>query len=415
MGRVGRPGREPPGRRYRRLWRLGAVADLPHVPQAGAVWRKGPDLRPRHRLLRVFAADVAGPAELRLWRAGCFARARRHHAPRHGRHRLQGDAPWRESRRRAARRGRPRRVRRSGLAVRPRPARRRAADPADRRQARRPCRGSPFGHPRGDLRGGRRRPAVPRLEPAVLHGRGPLRSRLHRRQDPPAAHLRDAGHRRAHSGGARVEHPAPPSVVAGRHRGVDRRRHRAARRRAGRVPVAHRQPEPAHQGTRVHRQQPGCHQERLQAQRHHARAARGQDAAHAAEAQRQPAHAEQHPPVGPQHPGDELPAAAGAAALLRLPRRRCGPLHRQRRLPPDDALAARAQHRRPPGAGADLGQSAHHLHARLRRGDVGGEPGDRRRLARFPRAGRAAAERRRASRSRSRASTTASAARATAS
>ena len=97
---------------------------------------------------------------------------------------------------------------------------------------------------------------------------------LHGRAHPPAAHLRDAGHRAAPGGGASVEHLPPPSVVAARHRRLDPRRGRAARHRPGRVPVAHRQPEPAHQGTRVHRQQPGRHEERLPAQRHHAAAAR---------------------------------------------------------------------------------------------------------------------------------------------
>ena len=147
-------------------------------------------------------------------------------------------------------------------------------------------------HPRGDLRRRRRRPAVPRLEPAVLDRRRHLRRRLHRRAHPPAAHLRDAwpspcSSRRALVWNIWRRHQWWPAtivvwiVVA----------HRAARHRAGRLPVAHRQPEPAHQGARVHRQQPGRHQGGLQAQRHHAGAARGQDAAHAAEARGQPAHA----------------------------------------------------------------------------------------------------------------------------
>ena len=95
----------------------------------------------------------------------------------------------------------------------------------------------------------------------------------------------------------------------------------------------------------------------------------------------------------PSHAGHELPAAAGTPAVLLVPRRRRRPLHGGRRVSPDDALAARAQHRRVAEPGADLGQSAHHLHARLRRRDVGGEPGHERRLTRLPRAGHPAAER----------------------
>ena len=194
--------------------------------------------------------------------------------------------------------------------------------------------------------------------------------------------------------GARLEHLAPPPVVAAHHRRLGRRARRAARHRPGRLPVAHREPQPAHEGARVHRQQP-----------------------------RPPRKAAYQlnditqEPLSPKTPltPQKLEANQPTLRNIRLwdpntlvtsyrqlqelrpyyvvPRRRRGPLHRQRRLPRDDALAARAQHRRPAGAGADLGQPAHHLHARLRRGDVGGQPGDQRRLARLPRAGRAAAER----------------------
>ena len=62
----------------------------------------------------------------------------------------------------------------------------------------------------------------------------------------------------------------------------------------------------------------------------------------------------------------------------------------ERRLHPDDARAARAARLRPAGAGADLGEPAHHLHARLRRDRLGGQPGGLGRLARLPRPGRAA-------------------------
>ena len=67
------------------------------------------------------------------------------------------------------------------------------ADPADRHQAQRPRRGPPLRHPRGDLRRRRRRPALPRLGPALLDRRRRVRRRLHRRAHPPAAHLRDHG------------------------------------------------------------------------------------------------------------------------------------------------------------------------------------------------------------------------------
>ena len=68
--------------------------------------------------------------------------------------------------------GKAARGRRRGgtLAVRPRPAGR-AADPADRPQARRPRGGAPLRAAGGDLRRRRHRPAVQGLEPAVLDGR----------------------------------------------------------------------------------------------------------------------------------------------------------------------------------------------------------------------------------------------------
>ena len=120
-------------------------------------------------------------------------------------------------------------------------------------------------------------------------------------------------------------------VVAGRHRRLDRRPHRAARHRPGRLPVAHREPEPADQGARVHRLQPQGDEGGLPAQRHHPDEPLAQDAADAAEADRQPADAAQHPPVGPQHAGHQLPPAPGAPALLLVPRRRRRPLHGERR------------------------------------------------------------------------------------
>ena len=275
---------------------------------------KDVDLRPRHRLLRVLAADVAGAAELRLRRARRGARPRRHHAPHHGRHRLQGDA-------------------RPGAA----PGRR-----GRRRRGRRPA--SPFARaqraaapqlPQIDVKLGGR--AVAHLSAIlaaifVVVGVGQLFRGWNLLYSTAGA-IYGAGYTDVH---IRLPLTYVTMVIAlllaavlvwniwRRHQWWPAVivvwvvvRHRAARRRAGGVPVAHRQPQPAHQGARVHRPQPGGHQERLQAQRHHAAAALGQDAAHAAEAQGQPAHAEQHPPVGPQHPGDELPAAAGAAAVLR--------------------------------------------------------------------------------------------------
>ena len=52
---------------------------------------------------------------------------------------------------------------------------------------------------------------------------------------------------------------------------------------------------------------------------HRAEAPGHQRGAHAPEAEREPAHPAQHPPLGPRHSRDELPPAAGTAALLHLP------------------------------------------------------------------------------------------------
>ena len=202
---LGRPGREPPGRLHRRRLGLRAVADVPPVPQAGPVRPEGRDLRPRHQLLRLLAADVAGAAELRLRRAHRLARARRDHARRDGRHRASPRTPAGAAR---GRRRRGRRRGRAGLALRPRPARRRAAAAAVRHQARRPRRRPPLGHPGGDLRRRRHRAALPRLEAPLLHRRRDLRGRLHRRARPAAAHVRHHGDRLPARRGAGLEHLA---------------------------------------------------------------------------------------------------------------------------------------------------------------------------------------------------------------
>ncbi len=108
------------------------------------------------------------------------------------------------------------------------------------------------------------------------------------------------------------------------------------------------------------------------------------------QAGRQRRHHPQHPPLGPAHAAGQLRPAAEAQELLRVLHRWGRPLRRERRLPRDHAGAARAEHRRPAGAVADLGQPAPHLHPRLRGRGVGGQPGHLGRLARLPRAGRAA-------------------------
>ena len=79
---------------------------------------------------------------------------------------------------------------------------------------------------------------------------------------------------------------------------------------------------------------------------HHAAVARGQDAAHGATTWPTTSPRCATSACGTRHPRDELPAAAGAAPVLLVPRRRHRSLHGGRGLPPDDALAARAQHRR---------------------------------------------------------------------
>jgi uncharacterized membrane protein (UPF0182 family) len=71
----------------------------------------------------------------------------------------------------------------------------------------------------------------------------------------------------------------------------------------------------------------------------------------------------------------------GAAPVLRVHRRRCGPLHHRRAHPAGDGGRARVE----PGAaqrgGADVGQPETGLHPRLRRGNVAGRADHARRVA----------------------------------
>ncbi len=105
----------------------------------------------------------------------------------------------------------------------------------------------------------RRRRGLPAqgLEPALLHlGRG-LRRRLHRRPRAPAAHPRSHGARSAARRGAHLQRRARPTQVlaADSHRRLDRRPDRPPGHRAGGLAGAGREPEPAHQGNALHRQQ----------------------------------------------------------------------------------------------------------------------------------------------------------------
>ncbi len=67
-------------------------------------------------------------------------------------------------------------------------------------------------------------------------------------------------------------------------------------------------------------------------------------------------------------------ADPGAAHLLRVSRLRRGPLRHRRPVAPGDAVAPRARYPPVAGRASALGQSALHLHARLRGGDGGGQP-----------------------------------------
>ena len=354
--------------------RLLGLAHLPEGAQGDRVRRRRPDLRPRPRLLRLLGPSLARRAGLRPVRAARRSRPLRAHAPRPGRHRVPGEGAGR--RRVAA--GDPDQTRR----LRPL---------ADRRGPRRSRDRTSVGDPRGDLRRPRPGPAVPRLGSAVLDRRRDLRRRLHRRRRAPSLDTRDDGPRLRHRGGADLERLAPPPVVAGRDRRLGRRPRRPPRHRARSRPVADRQSEPAVQGARVHRPQPRLDQGRLPARARGGQAPGDEDEGHAGGVARQRDHPAQRAPLGSRHPGRELPPASAAPPVLLVRRRRRRPLHHQGRLHPDHGLGARAQHRRSARAGADVGQPAHHLHARLRRRHVGGEPGDQRRLSGLPRPGRAAA------------------------
>ena len=81
---------------------------------------------------------------------------------------------------------------------------------------------------------------------------------------------------------------------------------------------------------------------------------------------REPPDHRQHPTVGPGGPADDLRAAAGAADLLRLRRRRRGPLHDRRPGPPGHAVRPRAGPDRAAAGRADLAEPRPDLHARAR-------------------------------------------------
>ena len=353
---------------------------LAHVP-AGLQRRRlrpeGPDLRSRPRVLRVLAAGLAASCRLpaRAPRIVALVLSRRR-APHHGRHRAQA-----RSRRPGRRRGR-----RPPFAR----AQRAAPDPAvDSSSADAPWRTSRRSWLRSSCSSCRHRPALQGLEPALLAQRRGARRRLHRRARAPADHARAHGRRLRCS---------PPLLVVNvwrrrqcwpvGHRRLDRRAHRrcaascpascsrwsstpTSRARSGSISRATSRP-PARPTT-----SPRSAQKPLPTRRR----------PHAAEARGQRDHPAQHPPLGPRTLVTSYRQLQELRPYYVVPRRRRRPLHGQRRLPADDALGARAQHRRPAAAGADVGQPAHHLHARLRRGHLGRQPGDRRRLARLPRAG----------------------------
>ena len=87
-------------------------------------------------------------------------------------------------------------------------------------------------------------------------------------------------------------------------------------------------------------------------------------------------HVPQRPPVGLPAARRHARSAADRSAVLRLHRRRHGPLRDRRRAAPGHALGPRARPEQP--VGDRLGQRAHHLHPRHRRGDGPGQRGHER-------------------------------------
>ena len=295
LGRRGRLRRRRPLRRH-----LGVhpVADLPPVLQAGAVRPEGRHLRPRHRLLRLLAADVAGGAELRARRPRRRARVRRHRAPHHGRHRLQRQGAGR-----------------AGAA----PAETRArAGPSNSPFARAQRAGAPQ-IPQIDIKLGGR--AVAHLSGIlaaifVVVGVGQLFRGWSLLYSTAGAiygagytdvHIRLPLTYVAHGDRASCSPPCSSGTSGGGTSGGPSRSPSwivvlivLQRHRPGDLPVGDRQPEPAHQGAQVHRLQPGGDQGGLRPQPDHAAAAESQDAPDAAEARREPGDPEQHPPLGPR-------------------------------------------------------------------------------------------------------------------